>query len=315
MVEMNMTEVNLLKGKSEEILECDIVDETGLNDFQKLPNKHGVAIPSVGIERFRIPLKFRHSDGEILNHDCEASMSVYLAADKTGVNMSRFCAILQEEANKMVVDKSFFKKILGRYRVDLRDEISESPIEKSFFDLKFNYPLKQQSLKSENWGWQYYSCEILGVENKDEKVELRLVVNYEYSSTCPCSLSMSKQYEQDYREGKTTLGNGIATAHSQRSNARVEASIDLASEFFIEDLIELLRMAIPTETQSLVKRADEQAFAILNGENPVFVEHVARRLSKTLDQRSEIIDWNAKIEHFESLHSHNAVAYIEKVLQ
>ena len=64
---MNMTEVNALKGQSEEILECDIVDDSGLNDFQKLPNKHGISIPYVGIERFRIPLKFRHRDGEIMN--------------------------------------------------------------------------------------------------------------------------------------------------------------------------------------------------------------------------------------------------------
>ena len=125
---------------------------------------------------------------------------------------------------------------------------------------------------------------------------------------------MAKQYEQDYRSGATTDGNGIATAHSQRSNARVEIKFSKDASLSIEDLVELLRKAIPTETQSLVKRVDEQAFAILNGENPIFVEHVARHLSEALDQDERILDWNAYIQHWESLHSHNAIAYIQKVI-
>jgi GTP cyclohydrolase I len=124
---------------------------------------------------------------------------------------------------------------------------------------------------------------------------------------------MAKQYEQDYRDGKTSEGSGIATAHSQRSNAKTEIVFDVEDDISIEELVTILRSALPTETQSLVKRLDEQAFAILNGENPIFVEHVARRLSQALDSEKRILDWNVHIEHWESLHSHNAVAYISKV--
>ena len=77
----------------------------------------------------------------------------------------------------------------------------------------------------------------------------------------------------------------------------------------------LLKSALPTETQSMVKRQDEQAFAILNGENPMFVEHASRRLSAVLDSVKDIYYWEAKVEHFESLHSHNAVAMIFKELK
>ena len=141
---------------------------------------------------------------------------------------------------------------------------------------------------------------------------MSLTLNYEYSSTCPCSLSMSKQYESQFRAGETNEGSGIASAHSQRSFATVNVTYRLEDHIHIEDLVELMRKAIPTETQSLVKRLDEQAFAILNGENPMFVEHASRRISLVLNQESRILDWNVKIEHFESLHSHNAVAYICK---
>jgi GTP cyclohydrolase I len=312
----NSERVNIqssLKGSPNSILNCSVKDDTGLNDFQKLPSNAGISIPRVGIERFRVPLLFKHSDGSVMNHDAEASMFVYLSADKTGVNMSRFPVILQKEAMENPIDNNFFKTVLHKFRSDLRDFETEALIPSAELSLKFNYALKQKSLKSDNWGWQYYNCELKGISSKENEILMSLSLNYEYSSTCPCSLSMAKQYEQDFREGKTTEGSGIATAHSQRSNAKTEVFFNVEDDISIEELVALLRNALPTETQSLVKRLDEQAFAILNGENPIFVEHVARRLSKALDAEKRIIDWNVHIEHWESLHSHNAVAYISKV--
>ena len=252
-----------LRGDTQDIMNCAIKDDTGLNDFQKLPNHHGVAIPRVGIERFRIPLKFKRSDGHIISHDVEASMFVYLDSHKTGVNMSRFCTILQEEAENCV-NQEFFKKILYRYQSDLRDSQQEELIKSAEIILSFNYATKQKSLRSENWGWQYYPCTLKAAISSDQSVKMSLSLDYEYSSTCPCSLSMAKQYEKDFRDGLTNLGNGIATAHSQRSNANVRVDYSIQTDFWLEDLIALLRKALPTETQSLVKRIDEQAFAISN---------------------------------------------------
>lgn len=295
-----------------QVMSCAVKDDTGLNDYQKLPNRSGITIPRVGIERFRIPLQFKLPDGSTRAHDTQASMFVILDGQKTGVNMSRFCAILQEEAEKSSVDSDFFGRVLLRFRTDLRDYETEPLIPRAQLELKFQYAVKQPSLKSGNWGWQYYDCVLKGEQNADGQTMMTLVLGYEYSSTCPCSLSMAKQYEEDYRLGKTTEGNGIATAHSQRSLATCEITYKQESGFTIESLIDILRQAIPTETQSLVKRLDEQAFAILNGENPMFVEHVSRRLAVVFNEDKRMLDWSAKIEHFESLHSHNAVAYISK---
>lgn len=300
-----------LSTEQNQVMSCSVKDETGLNDYQKLPNNNGIAIPRVGIERFRIPLNFTQADGTIRSHDTQASMFVFLDGDKTGVNMSRFCAILQEEALEGKISNEFFQKVLTRFRTDLRDYDHESLIPVSELELNFQYPVKQKSLKSDNWGWQYYSCQMKGVQTKDQ-TQMTITLGYEYSSTCPCSLSMAKQYEEDYRAGKIKEGNGIATAHSQRSLATTEVTYVIDSGFSIEALIDILRVAVPTETQSLVKRVDEQAFAILNGENPMFVEHVSRRLATVLNEDKRVLDWKAKIEHFESLHSHNAVAYIQK---
>jgi GTP cyclohydrolase IB len=309
---MNLESLN---NNAKTVMDCDIKDPTGLNDFQKLPNQHGTAIPKVGIERFRVPLTFLHSDDKTvtkMTHDGIASMYCYLEGDKTGVNMSRFVAILQEEVSKNVIDKKFFKSILNRYRLELRDYDHEDPIKQTSIKLNFNYPLKQKSLKSDNWGWQYYQTELQGSCDKFGNILMNLTIQFEYSSTCPCSLSMAKQYEEDFKAGRTNAGSGIASAHSQRSLCICKVTYDLNSEVCITELINLLRTALPTETQPMVKRLDEQAFAILNAENPMFVEHASRRLSHVLNLEKKILDWEASVEHFESLHSHNAVAYIKK---
>ncbi len=288
----------------------DIVkDDNGLNDFQKVPALDGIGIPKVGINRFRIPLNYMHRDGGIFNHDTEASMFINMPPGKTGINMSRLCSILQDEGGKNPVNKKFFKTIVNRFRYELRDFDTEEPFTHANLKLEFLYPVKQKSLKSDNWGWQYYKTIIEANEN-----DFYITLEYEYSSTCPCSLSMARQYEAEYKNGETTEGNGIATAHSQRSRATAKIRVDIESAFYVEDLVDILRLSIPTETQSLVKRIDEQAFAILNGENPMFVEHASKRVSKVFNGVCEVKDWIVKFEHFESLHSHNAVAVISKGL-
>ncbi len=300
-----------LRNNSNKILSPEVKDQSGLSDFQKTPDNTSIAIDLVGIERFRLPIKIEHPGGELMGHDAHASMFVYLEAGKTGVNMSRFCTILQEETAKSPISNDLIANVLARFRKDLRDYDNEKLIPRSQLILEFSYPTKQQSLKSENWGWQYYDIVLKGNEC-ESKTTIELTLKYEYSSTCPCSLSLAKQYEQDYRDGKTTEGSGIASAHSQRSIATVTTEYNLDSDFTIESLIQICRKALPTETQSLVKRVDEQAFAILNGDNPMFVEHATRRLSMALNSDKRILDWTAKVEHIESLHSHNAVAVISK---
>ncbi len=316
--EDNQTEKETLVN-GDMVLNCEVKDDTGLNDFQKLPAEDSIGIPFVGINRFRVPLNFKiPGTEEIRNHDCTTSMYVNLKEGKTGINMSRLCKILNEESATAFVSYNFLDYILNRVKLELRDYPTEKEIKNANITIDFNYALKQKSLKSENWGWQYYQCQLESNVAAGEKPRHYLTVNYEYSSTCPCSLSMSKQYEKDYAAGETTEGNGIATAHSQRSGAKCKVEISeegIKNNFWIEDLVAVLRTALPTETQSLVKRLDEQAFAILNGENPMFVEHASKRLHRALNQSKSIKDWVVSVEHWESLHSHNAAATIYKGIE
>jgi GTP cyclohydrolase IB len=72
----------------------------------------------------------------------------------------------------------------------------------------------------------------------------------------------------------------------------------------------MARAAVPTETQVMVKREDEQAFAELNAANPIFVEDAARLFSEQLLKDPRVGDFRVVASHQESLHSHDAVSVL-----
>jgi GTP cyclohydrolase I len=103
----------------------------------------------------------------------------------------------------------------------------------------------------------------------------------------------------------------LATPHSQRSVARISVEVvEDAPVLWFEDLIDMARAAVPTETQVMVKREDEQAFAELNAANPIFVEDAARLFCEQLLKDVRIGDFRVLASHQESLHSHDAVSLL-----
>ena len=93
--------------------------------------------------------------------------------------------------------------------------------------------------------------------------------------------------------------NQIATPHSQRSVARVWVELMGEDTLWFEDVVDLCNGAIPTETQVMVKREDEQAFAELNGSNPIFVEDAVRLLCRQLESDDRIGDFRVVASHQE----------------
>ena len=79
----------------------------------------------------------------------------------------------------------------------------------------------------------------------------------------------------------------------------------------MKDWIEKLeKQVLKTPVQTAVKREDEQEFARLNGSNLMFCEDAARKVAEWLDSDEEVSGYWARMEHRESLHSHNAVSEI-----
>ena len=167
--------------------------------------------------------------------------------------------------------------------------------------MRFSYPMKIKSLRSGLEGFQFYDIALELVEKNGQHRKF-MHLDYVYSSTCPCSLELSEH-------ARIARGQ-LATPHSQRSVARLSVELLGPNCLWFEDLIDMARTAVPTETQVMVKREDEQAFAELNAANPIFVEDAARLFCQKLQEDERIGDFRVVASHQESLHSHDAVSVL-----
>jgi GTP cyclohydrolase IB len=248
-------------------------------------------IQHVGISNFRLPIRFATRDGAPLVLETSVTGTVSLEAEKKGINMSRIMRSFYAHAEK---EFSFgvIEAALDDYKADLGSFDAR-------IQMRLSFPMQLKSLRSGLSGWQYYDIALELVEQAG--VRKRIVhLDYVYSSTCPCSLELS--------EHARSIRGQLATPHSQRSVARL--SVVLTGEMALEDLVELARGAVVTETQVMVKREDEQAFAELNAANPIFVEDAARLFCEALRADGRIGDFRVVASHQESLHSHDAISLL-----
>jgi len=275
------------------------VDQNYINSLPDLQNGPSsliqgspVEIQQVGIHNFRIPLKYRKKEEGTIELETSVTGTVSLEAHKKGINMSR----LMREFYKFQ-NETFHIGKLKDVLVEYKDKLKS-------FDakilLKFSYPIIQKSLRSENEGYQYYKVTLEGDLNKNGEFRKIMHLDFVYSSACPCSYELG-QHAVKYR-------NKAVVSHSQRSVARI--SVEFDELIWIEDLRDLCLNALKTETQVIVKREDEQAFAELNGSNLKFVEDAGRLLYDTLIKESKIKDFRVIASHQESLHSHDAISVI-----
>jgi GTP cyclohydrolase I len=269
-----------------------------LPDMQNGPSSliegANVPIQQVGISNFKIPLKFPTPDGELLTLETSVNGYVGLDAGKKGINMGRIMRTFYKFKDD-VFHPDKLKEVLQAYKDDLESQTA-------FLKLSFSYPMLKESLRSDYEGYQYYNVAFEGKLDEYDRYTSFMHLDFEYSSACPCSYELSEHA----RETRDVA----AIPHSQRSVANITTQLN--SEIFVDELVELCRDALKTETQVIVKREDEQAFAEMNGAYQKFVEDAARLLYDVLNTESRIKDFVVRCAHLESLHSHDAVSRICK---
>ena len=279
----------------------DAAYKAGLPDLQNGPASlirgDRALIQHVGISNFRLPIHFhtRDNDNGDLTLETSVTGTVSLEAEKKGINMSRIMRSFYVHAGK-TFSFNVIEAALDDYKTDL--ESIDARIQ-----MRFSFPAKVKSLRSGLEGYQYYNIALELVERDGVRKQI-IHLDYVYSSTCPCSLELSEHARQ-------TRGQ-LATPHSQRSVARLSVEVDPSTTacLWFEDLIDMARSAVPTETQVMVKREDEQAFAELNAANPIFVEDAARLFCEALRADPRVADFRVVASHQESLHSHDAVSIL-----
>lgn len=275
----------------------DAAYKAELPDLQNGPSSlikgENRSIQHVGISNFRLPIHYRTRGGSSMPLETSVTGSVSLDANKKGINMSR-------------IMRSFYKHSETTFSLDvIRAALDDYKRDLESLDarimMRLSYPMQVPSLRSGLMGYQYYDIALEQVDQGDHTLRA-IHLDYVYSSTCPCSLELS--------EHARAVRGQMATPHSQRSVARISVEVKEGARLWFEDLIELCRAAVPTETQVMVKREDEQAFAELNAANPIFVEDAARLFCEQLQADPRVGDFRVVASHQESLHSHDAVSVL-----
>ena len=250
-------------------------------------------IQHVGISNFRLPISYHTRGNGDLTLETSVTGTVSLEADKKGINMSRIMRSFYVHAEK-TFSFNVIEAALDDYKSDL-DSFDAR------INMRLSFPMKVDSLRSGLTGYQYYDIALELVEIEGVRRQI-MHLDYVYSSTCPCSLELSEHARRERGQ--------LATPHSQRSVARISVEVKDGKCLWFEDLIDMCRSAVPTETQVMVKREDEQAFAELNAANPIFVEDAARLFAERLQADPRIGDYRVLASHQESLHSHDAVSVL-----
>ncbi len=250
-----------------------------------------------------------------------AKADIYVSLDKAdakGIHMSRLYRLLYQQLAHSHLSAGQITDLLDT-GIKTQHGISQSAQLKLSFDLT----LRKTSLLSQQAGYQAYHVALTFTQTPNASFS-DVEITIPYSSTCPCSASLSQQllaqaidqqFDQNAIDKQTLLKwiesaqGSIATPHSQRSFANLQLRWNGIVCPDLRELIEYFEAAIGTPVQTAVKREDEQAFAKLNAENLLFCEDAARRLKKALNEFSGLIGYRFKVDHQESLHAHNAVAF------
>lgn len=240
-----------------------------------------------------------------------------------GIHMSRLYLLLTEFGENTPLSPETLSSFLS-HLLDSHKEISD----RALIKFEFPYLIKQPALKSHYSGWKDYKTSIQATYDSQTGTELMMMVEVPYSSTCPCSAALARQivqekFSSDYinhshiakeevEQWLRSENSTSATPHSQRSLATVLVKLNTCDlSFPLSSLIDEIEGSLKTPVQTAVKREDEQEFARLNGQNLMFCEDAARRLKQRLLQ-SSFDDFWLRVEHFESLHAHDAVAISAK---
>lgn len=284
-----------------------------LPDIAAQNARHAIPLEWVGMCGIALPIVIQ---GQRLTATADAGVSLD-DAEARGIHMSRLYLAL-EKLESQDLNPLLLKKILQQF-LDTHDDLSLC----AYLSIHTQVLLKRPALVSPLSGWKTYPVSInASLKNGMFHVELKIEVNY--SSTCPCSAALARQLIQQqfvsdfankplkHDEVLTWLGSSqgiVATPHSQRSTASLQTVLSNdAPSLPIELIIDEAERALGTAVQTAVKRADEQAFALANGQNLMFCEDAARRLNRALKRVQEVRGFRVKVIHAESLHSHDAVA-------
>ncbi|WP_036142944.1 GTP cyclohydrolase FolE2 [Luteibacter sp. 9135] len=277
----------------------------------------------VGMDGMEMPVAFDAGDGDVRSTGARVGAFVNLVkAEARGIHMSRLYLLVSEALGARPLTIAGVRTLLEAFLAS-----HEGLSDHARITIGFEHLVRRPALRSENSGWRAYPITVEATLSQGA-FRLEITTDVVYSSTCPASAALSRQLIQDNFASAFSSGQPLdrdtvlawlgtekgvlATPHAQRSTATLRLCPVGEGVFPLIGLIDQVENALGTPVQTAVKRADEQAFALANGQNLMFCEDAARRIQKTLEAAPDVADYHIRVAHHESLHPHDAVAFARK---
>ena len=254
----------------------------GMQDIQNQKDHRNIAIDKVGVKDIRYPITVLDKATKTQQTVAMINMYVNLPKDFKGTHMSRLVEILNEH-DRMISIKNF-SEILSTMKERLNAESAHIEISFPYFIMKTSPVTKSQGLME-------YQCTFKGSLNQGK--DLAVIINVPITTLCPCSKEISE------------FG-----AHNQRGEVRLQ--VRFKRFVWIEDLIQLVEENASCDVYSVLKREDEKYVTERAYNNPKFVEDIVRDIAEKLQNDDNIVWFAVESENIESIHNHNAYAYVER---
>ncbi|TWT54076.1 GTP cyclohydrolase FolE2 [Rubripirellula amarantea] len=258
-----------------------------LPDIQSTGDKRNVAINKVGVTNVRYPISFRtpgEGHGNTFIHTVATiNMFVSLPHEEKGTHMSRFVEVLNDYHEGITSDT------IREICVTMQDKLKAKD---AFLELSFPYFIDKKAPVTGQSGKLDFDVtfEIASGTTDDFIMTLKIPA----TSLCPCSKEISEY-----------------GAHNQRCEMTVKVRVAEGHHLWIEELFGMIEKCASTQVFSVLKRPDEKWVTERAYENPKFVEDIVRDMAVTLNADDRIEWYQCFSENFESIHNHNAYAFIE----
>jgi GTP cyclohydrolase I len=269
-----------------------------LIDEQHKPDQIKIVVDKAGVSNVEVPLSLIYKPDTI--HDLGiryvvAHVDAYARLPRTrkGVDMSRLPEVLFEHSGKFLSLRSF-KGIAKR----LKERLGLEDIY-----LKFSFGFAKPSVSpvtKKKAVLVYDSAMSIIYPPYRHFVQVKVPVQ----TVCPCSRAMCLV------DHEKQIGKG---AHNQRAEVTIQVEVTKVPGVHFETLIDIAEKSASSPVYAILKRPDEKYVTEHAYDNPVFVEGLARRVADKLSKLKNIKWFRVKVESFESIHKHNALAYIGRI--
>ncbi len=261
-------------------------------DVQNRPDDRNVDINKVGICDLKFPLVLKgcEKDKTATQHvQAVFSLSVDLDGAKKGIHMSRLLeTVLDHNKELSFTDLRTFLEDLSKR------QLAKNAYAKIDFDYFFTKIAPVSGIQSP----QAYSCSFECVFGSDG-FKLIQSVEVPVKTLCPCSKEIS-----DYGAHSQRSKVWISLLHRQEGDNEIGITL--------EDIVEIAENGASSPLYPILKREDERHVTMSAYDKPCFVEDVVRNIAIVLDGDKRFNSFEIKVVNFESIHSHNAFAVIQK---